>query len=299
MEGLCITRVNHDGILISENYGQTISVSMDPIEKKPLYHFHPASEILSAGPNGCNLKCMYCQNCEISQFRQQTEELSTERLINLAKQRKSGGIAYTYTEPFIWFEYLMDTAPLAHEAGLYNVLVTNGYVNEPPLNEVLEHIDAMNIDIKAINPDFYKRVCKGTLEPVLRTCEISKKRCHVEITNLIIPDCNDSDEDIIKLVDYIAENLGEDTPLHFSRYFPRYRMKNPQTPQERLEFALQVGRSRLNYVYAGNIHLKGSGNTVCYSCGATLVEREGYSTMVLGLKDSACSKCGIKHNFVM
>lgn len=297
--GICLTRVNRDGMLVSENYERPVSIAMDPIEKKPLYHFHPGSSILSTGPNGCNLKCLNCQNCEISQKLLRTDTMTSDELVTLAKRNRSIGIAYTYTEPFIWFEFLRETAEKIQNAGLKNVLVTNGYVNEKPLRELLPFIHAMNIDIKSMEPDFYKKICKGTLEPVLRTCEISRRQCHIEITNLLITGLNDSDEMIHKIVDYVAEKLGDDTPLHFSRYFPRYKMDTPATPAERIQKAWEIGCKRLKYVYAGNINLEQGSNTVCYSCGNVLVEREGYDTVIRNLKGNSCVKCGTKHNFVI
>jgi pyruvate formate lyase activating enzyme len=297
--GICLTRVNKGGVLYSENYGRVVSLAMDPIEKKPLYHFYPGARILSCGPNGCNIKCLYCQNCEISQVLQPTQEMPAANLIGFAQANHSIGIAYTYTEPFIWMEYLLEAAPLAQEKGLKNVLVTNGFVNEKPLNDVLPFIHAMNIDIKSMDPEFYKKICKGKLSPVLKTCETSKKKCHIEITNLLITDLNDTEEWITALVNYVARNLGDDTPLHFSRYFPHHKMNREATPANRLELAVQIGKSRLKYVYAGNISLRRGSDTLCPTCNAVLVERSGYSIKIMNLKESQCSRCNTRLNFIM
>lgn len=296
--GICLTRKNESGVLYSANYNRAVSLSMDPMEKKPLYHFYPGGIIFSTGPSGCNFKCEFCQNHEISQKETSGHEITAEELVMAAAMNNSVGIAYTYTEPFIWYEFLLESTRKAHENGLQNVLITNGFVNEDPLKELLPYIDAMNIDIKSMNPDFYTKRCKGRLEPVLRTCETVKKCCHVEITNLLVTGQNDSDEDIQKLVNYVKENIGVDTPVHFSRYFPHYRMHEPPTPPERLETALEIGRESLRYVYAGNISIKDGNDTVCDKCGNLLIQRTGYETAVKGLNGKQCAKCGTEHNFV-
>ncbi|HEX7511547.1 MAG TPA: radical SAM protein, partial [Chitinivibrionales bacterium] len=190
--GICLTRRNENGVLVSLNYCRPVSTAVDPIEKKPLYHFFPGSRIFSTGPNGCTFKCLFCQNCEISQDIIPTREIPAASLAEAIIRSGTIGVAYTYSEPYIWFETIMDTAPLVKNAGLKNVMVTNGFMEPAPLAKLLSVIDAMNIDIKSIRPDFYKKLCKATLEPVLRTCETVKKKCHLEITNLIIPQENDT-----------------------------------------------------------------------------------------------------------
>ncbi|UCB57283.1 MAG: AmmeMemoRadiSam system radical SAM enzyme [Candidatus Omnitrophota bacterium] len=252
--GRCGVRQNEYGRLYSLIYGEVTSCALDPIEKKPLYHFHPGEHILSLGTKGCNLKCPWCQNWAISQEYAScpTEKLSPQEAVSRAKELNSFGIAYTYNEPFIWYEFVYDTALLGHKEGLKNVLVTNGYVNQKPLEEIISLIDAMNIDVKSMDDNFYKKYCDGRLSPVLRTAEFSAARCHVEITNLIIPTLNDSRENFQKLTDWVAEKLGKDTPLHFSRYFPAYKMDIPPTPIETLKAAEEIARKKLRYVYLGN-----------------------------------------------
>jgi len=252
--GSCGVRINKDGELYSDIYGQLTSLSLDPIEKKPLYHYHPAEFILSVGTKGCNFHCGFCQNWTISQDSSaSTSFISPKELINRAKEAESFGIAYTYNEPFIWYEFVYDTAKLAKANKLENVLVTNGYVNQEPLDEILPLIGAMNIDIKSMSDEFYRNICKGKLRPILETAQKAKKKCHVEITNLIIPTLNDSEKDFKNLTNWIALNLGEDTPLHFSRYFPCYKFDVPSTPIATLKTAERIAKSRLKHVYLGNV----------------------------------------------
>jgi len=252
--GICGVRRNIDGKLYSLVYGETTSVSLDPIEKKPLYHYHSGEYILSMGTKGCNFKCPFCQNWEISQVLEApTENVTSEWVVKKAREAKSFGIAYTYNEPFIWYEFVLDTAKLARKERLENVLVTNGYVNPEPLEEMLPFIDAMNIDLKSIDDDFYRKVCRGRVGPVLHTIKRSAESCHVELTNLIIPDLNDSDDDLTRLVDWIYDNVGPETPLHFSRYFPCYKLDKPTTPIETLKRAEGIAKKKLKYVHLGNI----------------------------------------------
>lgn len=252
--GACAVRLNKDGILYSLVYGKTSGIALDPIEKKPLYHYHPGEYILSLGTRGCNLHCDFCQNWYISQEADgPMEDITSEEIIKRAKELRSFGIAYTYNEPFIWYEFVLDTAKLARQNGLKNVLVTNGFVNIAPLEGILPYIDAMNIDLKAFDEDFYIKVCKGRLKPILEVIKISAEKCHIELTNLIIPTLNDSEAIIRKMVEWIYENLGPDVPLHLSRYFPCYKMSLPPTPVETLMKAQRIAKEKLKYVYVGNI----------------------------------------------
>ncbi len=296
--GLCKGRKNEGGVLYAVNYGETTSLAVDPIEKKPLYHFIPGSQILSCAPNGCNLACPYCQNAEISQGKVSTRYVPPDRLVKLAKQYDSVGIAYTYSEPLVWYEYLLDAGRLAQENALKNVLVTNGLINREPLEELLPLIDAMNIDLKSMRENFYKRVVKGDLETVLNTIRLSKKRTHVELTNLVIPTMNDSEEELRELIDWVAE-LGVDTPLHFSRYFPHYKFSLEPTPVETLRRAWDLAKEKLRYVYVGNVWLEGASDTLCYNCGNRLIQRSYYSTSIDGIHNGKCSSCGVKAEVVM
>jgi len=219
--------------------------------------------------------------------------------VEVALKENSVGIAYTYTEPLIWYEYILETAKIAKEKNLANVLVTNGYIHEEPLTKLLPYIDAMNIDLKSMDDDFYKRICKAKLAPVLRTIEVSyQQNVHVEITNLLIPTLNDSDEQIQKLVDFVA-NLSDRIPLHFSRYFPAYKMDLPATPLETLQKAFLLGKRKLKYVYVGNAYIPNTSNTHCPECNELLIRREGYHTSIVGIKERKCKKCGSAVDMVM
>lgn len=252
--GICGVRINKGGTLFSEIYGEITSLALDPVEKKPLYHFHPGEYILSAGTKGCNLSCSFCQNWRISKnIDAPTEAVTPSGLVEKAVKSKSFGIAYTYNEPFIWYEFISDTARLAKKAALANVLVTNGFVNMPPLEGILPFIDAMNIDLKSFNDDFYRKTCGGRLDPVLETIKRSVRSCHVELTTLLIPTVNDSGEELERLVDWVYENAGEEVPLHFSRYFPCYKMDIPPTTMESLRRAERIAKKKLKYVYLGNV----------------------------------------------
>ncbi|KPJ68629.1 radical SAM protein [candidate division WOR-1 bacterium DG_54_3] len=297
--GVCMARQNKDGVLYAINYGNAVSIAIDPIEKKPLYHFHPGTTILSTGPNGCNLKCGHCQNWTISQVKSPTEYVSPENMVELALRYKLVGIAYTYTEPLIWYEYIADTAKIAKEKGLKNVLVTNGYICEKPLIDLFPVIDAMNVDVKSMEEDFYRKICKGKVEPVLRTVELAvKDGRHVEITNLVMPTLNDSEEQIQELVDWVA-GLGDRIPVHFSRYFPHYKTNLPPTPVSTLKKAYDLAKKKLKHVYVGNAYIEGTSDTYCPSCSNVLVSREGYHTTIAGIKDHRCSSCGAEVDFTL
>lgn len=291
--GFCTVRKNTGGILYSEIYAQVTSYGLDPIEKKPLYHFYPGRLISSFGTKGCNLACTFCQNYSISQDADApAQHITPEAAVKIAKRDRSFAIAYTYTEPLIWFEYVLETAKLARAAGLKNVLVTNGLVNEKPLLELLPYIDAMNVDIKSIENDFYKNICFGELAPILRTVELGHRhRVHIELTNLVIPTLNDSRKNFEDLRDWICDHVGPLVPLHFSRYFPMYKLNIPSTPVSKLEEACAVAREKLKYVYVGNVGGGDWDNTHCPGCGNLLIERSGYTTRVAGIKDGKCAKC--------
>lgn len=288
--GACRVRSNRGGILYADAYGKAVSLTIDPVEKKPLYHFHPSRSILSTGPNGCNFRCGFCQNSEISQRSAPVYDVTPERLAVLASEDGSIGVAYTYTEPFVWFEFIRDAGKLVHERGLVNVLVTNGYVNEEPLRELLPLIDAMNVDIKSMRPDFYKKVCGGNLDDVLRTVEIASPRSHIELTNLIIPGYNDTDEDFSRLTDW-AYSVNPSMPLHFSRYYPRYKFTAPETPRETLFRAYETAKSKLKYVYMGNVPYAGVSDTLCPQCGNMLITRSFYTVRTVGILNGRCARC--------
>lgn len=296
--GFCISRVNVGGKLIAKNYCRPVSTALDPIEKKPLYHFYPGSSVFSTGPNGCTFKCSFCQNHEISQTEQPAREITEEQFARMAGENSSIGIAYTYSEPVIWYETIMDIGTRIKKRGLKNIMVTNGFIEPSPLKDLLSIVDAMNIDIKSMNPSFYRRICKGSLETVLKTCETVKKAgCHLEITNLLIPGENDDPKETRALVDFMASHLGSDTPLHLSRYFPRHRMDHSPTPPELLERAWEISREQLDHVYVGNIAAGDKENTYCPGCGELLISRSGYSVSITDTliktpdERAKCNKC--------
>lgn len=290
--GICRVRKNMKGILYSVNYAQVSSWGMDPIEKKPLYHFYPGNVIFSVGSIGCNFKCKFCQNWQIAQSADvPTQEVNPEDLVAIAKgQRKNIGIAYTYNEPTIWYEYVLECAKLAHEEGLKNVLVTNGFIEKEPLNQILPFVDAMNIDLKAFHEDFYKKLSAGRLAPVMETIEISQKKCHVELTTLIIPGMNDSAEEIEAIAKWVS-SLRKDIPIHFTRYFPCYKLDIPATPPETIKKAREIALKYLDYVYTGNMTDETGSNTYCPSCGKMVIQRTGYFVQVK-MEDNKCPNCG-------
>jgi pyruvate formate lyase activating enzyme len=295
--GCCGVRKNVGGKLVALTYEKVTSFSIDPIEKKPLYHFYPGTEILSVGTVGCNLKCYFCQNWEISQAGATLHTLSVDQLVSSVDKERSLGVAFTYNEPMIWIEYLIDCARLLKEKGIKIVLVTNGYVNPEPLEQILLLIDAMNIDLKAFDNSFYERHCGGSLAPVLDTIKMAHEKVHLEITNLLIPTLNDSKEHINKMIDWLA-NVSKEIPLHFSRYFPHYKASMPPTSVDSLVRAREMALKKLDYVYLGNIMDVTANTTFCPSCGQALIERAGYS-VICNLDEKKCPHCGSEINLVI
>lgn len=295
--GVCGVRENHGGEILPVTYGVVSGFALDPIEKKPLYHFYPGSSILSVGSYGCNLRCDFCQNFHISQevHPDSSRHLSPEELVRLAlKHAGNSGLAYTYNEPVIWFEYVTDCAKLAAAEGLNNVMVTNGYVNGDPLAELIKVIDAFNIDLKAFSNDFYRRYTGASLGPVLEAIKmVASSGRHLEITTLIIPGLNDSEDEMRNEAEWIALNAGRRVPLHLSRYFPTYRRSNPPTPAETILRLKEIANEYLDFVYTGNLAGTDSGSdTLCPSCHSVVVSRSGYKTTVTGLSDDGrCSNC--------
>ena len=296
--GDCRVRINIDGKLTTVVYGYPCAIHVDPVEKKPLFHFLPGSKIFSIATVGCNLHCRNCQNWEISQQEPEKSiayRVPPERLVELAKQYKCPSLAYTYTDPVIFYEYACDSAKLAKEKNIRNVLVTAGYINPKPWKKMLRNTDAANIDLKGISDDFYEKVCSATLAPVQKSLVMAKEaEILLEVTHLIIPTLNDKPEDTRKLCKWIKENLGEETPVHFSRFFPRYKMKNlPATSAATLDNAYDIAKAEgLNYVYIGNILSKKGQNTYCPKCDKLLIERSGYKILQNVVKNGKCPKCG-------
>ncbi|MDD5331796.1 MAG: AmmeMemoRadiSam system radical SAM enzyme [Candidatus Nanoarchaeia archaeon] len=256
--GICGVRKNINGILYSLSYNHPIAINIDPIEKKPLYNFMPNTKTFSIGMVGCNFRCLNCQNWDLSQRKAEefkTKEITPEQIIKMTKDSKCPSISYTYSEPGVSIEYVLDTAKLAKKNKIKNVVVSNGYINQEPLKEIIKYIDAFNIDLKSINDDFYKKVCSGKLKPVLETLKTIKKyKKHLEITFLVIPTKNDNLKEIEKMCIWIKNNLGKDTPLHISRFFPYYKLSNLEpTPVETLLKARKIAEKYLKYVHIGNV----------------------------------------------
>ncbi len=298
----CRNRVNYNGKLYTIAYGNPCAVHIDPIEKKPLYHYYPGSKSFSIATAGCNFGCLNCQNWEISQSSPKdtrNAELFPEQVVEQAKRNGCKSIAYTYSEPITFYEYMYETAGIAQKKGIGNVLVSNGYINEEPLRELAKRIDAANIDLKSFSNEIYLKLNAGTLEPILNTLRILlEMNVWVEITNLVIPTWTDDYAMIRKMCQWLASNGFSEVPLHFSRFFPLYKLTQlPQTPTSTLIKAREIAQScGLKYVYIGNTALPGSGDTICPSCGKVVVERKGYNVALVNLNNGKCGWCGEKIN---
>jgi pyruvate formate lyase activating enzyme len=295
--GICGARKNNGKVIELLTYGVISGFASDPIEKKPLYHFFPGKNILSVGSYGCNMRCDFCQNYNISQAVPHTfkQKFSPGQLVNEALETADNiGLAFTYNEPVIWFEFVRDVSLPAKKAGLHTAVVSNGYVNSGPLSEIIEFTDAFNIDLKAFNTDFYKKLTGSGLEPVKKALkQISDSGKHLEITTLIIPGMNDSETEMALQAEWIADELGKDVPLHLSRYFPMYKRENPTTTEETLLRLYETASERLDFVYMGNTHSAIGQDTKCPGCSTVVTTRQGYTTRVMNLdKEGRCMTCG-------
>lgn len=305
--GVCRMYANRDGLLFNLNYGLVSSLAVDPVEKKPLFHFYPGSDCFSLGGWGCNFHCAGCQNWEIAcvetpDAARGTREVLPRAAIDLATEYASRGIAWTYNEPTVWFEYTLDSAKLAREAGLYTVYVTNGYITPEALDSIGPYLDAWRVDIKGFNDAAYRKIAgisrwRGILEIARRARE--KWGMHVEVVTNLIPGLNDDAEQLSGIAGWIAAELGEMTPWHVTRFYPHREMLDyPVTPLASIERALAAGRNAgLKFIYAGNIPGHQAENTWCYNCHQLVVKRLGYEVEVSGLQDSRCRYCGAELNF--
>jgi pyruvate formate lyase activating enzyme len=296
--GFCGVRENINGELFSLCYGLPCAVHIDPIEKKPFFHFLPKSRSFSLATVGCNLRCKFCQNWSISMAKPEDVvnfSLSPEDLVRMAKERNCESIAYTYTEPAIFYEYMLDTAKLAKKEGIKNVMHSAGYINPEPLREICKYLDGINIDLKGFTEDFYSELTYGSLSSVLQTLKIIKEEgVHLEITNLVIPTKNDSPQEIKQMCLWIKENLGQDTVLHFSRFWPMYKLTNlAPTPVTTLEEAKRIAEEvGLKYVYIGNVPGHRGENTYCPKCKRLLIRRIGFSVLENNIEKGRCKFCG-------
>ena len=299
--GVCAVRRNIGGVLYSLNYDKVVSANPDPIEKKPLFHFLPASKSFSIATMGCNFRCEFCQNWQISQAVVETgqfegEAVSPEEIVSTAVHYGCKSISYTYTEPTIFMELAADCARLARQQGLKNVFVSNGYQTKEAIDFAAEWLDAINIDLKAFTEDYYHRLCKAKLQPVLDTIEYIAKHTSIwmETTTLLLPGENDSEEELKHLADFLVTKAGPDFPWHISRFYPQYKYTGSQpTPTQSLQRAYDIGKQAgLQYVYLGNVPGSKQENTCCYKCGHILIERIGYNVASNKIKNSTCPDCG-------
>jgi len=304
--GFCQTRENIDGKLYTLIYAATSSVAVDPIEKKPLFHFYPGTTVFSLGTVGCNFRCKHCQNWTISQATLDeisTKEILPEEAIKLAKEYGCKSIAWTYNEPTIWLEYTYDTAKLAKKEDIKTVYVTNGYMTEESFDLMKPYLDAANIDLKGMSEKFYKELCSAKLQPVLDTIKrMYENKIHIEITNLLIPGYNDSEELIRELVKFMVDEVGVEVPLHFTRFFPYYQLNHlPPTQVETLKKAHKIAKEAgMKYVYIGNVPTEDGEKTFCPECGEVLIERNGFQIVSDELKETRkCPKCGARIDIVV
>ncbi len=297
--GLCFVRENRDGAVVLNTYGRSSGFCIDPIEKKPLNHFLPGTPVLSFGTAGCNLSCKYCQNWDISKSRETdtlASQASPETIARVAQETGCRSVAFTYNDPVIFHEYAIDTAKACRERGIKSVAVTAGYISDEPRKEFFAHMDAANIDLKSFDENFYWKLTGGHLQPVLDTLQYVHHETDtwLEITNLVIPGHNDSDEEIGAMSRWIAETLSPDVPLHFSAFHPDYKMRDvPPTPPSTLTRARRIAiEAGLRFVYTGNVHDPKGGSTWCPECGALLIERDWYQIGAWRLRNGRCEQCG-------
>jgi len=296
--GDCRVRINLDGELQSLVYGNPCSVHVDPIEKKPLFHVLPTSQAFSIATAGCNLHCKFCQNWQISQRPPEEThnlDLPPDAVVASALRYNCRSIAYTYSEPIVFYEYTYDTSKLAKAQGLLNVLVTAGYIQEKPLRDLCPYIDAANVDLKGITEKYYRKMCRATLKPVQEAIKtMVAEGVFVELTNLVVPTWNDRKEDFVPLCRWIVDNLGPDIPIHFSRFWPQHQLKNlPPTPLESLDLAWEIAQQEgLHYAYVGNVPAHKGNNTYCHHCGQMLIKRAGYEILENNFVNGKCPTCG-------
>jgi pyruvate formate lyase activating enzyme len=295
--GYCGVRENRGDTYHTLVYGRPCALNIDPIEKKPLFHFHPGTTAFSLATAGCNVNCKFCQNWEISQSRpEQTDnyELPPKEAVDICLERKVPTIAYTYSEPVVFYEYMYDMARAGHEKGIKSVMITGGYIEEEPLRDLIPVLDAIKVDLKSIRQEYYEKTINGELKPVLdRLVQMKKAGIWLEIVYLVVPTLNDSDEEFRELAVWIKSNLGTDIPVHFSRFYPQYLLRNlPPTPRETLQKAYDISRAEgLEFVYLGNITNHRAESTYCPGCGKVVIERRGYSILSYNLDDNKCRFC--------
>ena len=301
--GDCRVRANIGGKLYSLVYGRPVTIHIDPIEKKPLFHFYPQSKTFSFATTGCNLHCINCQNWNISQLSpfdmDSVATLEPKDIVALCEKEGLSSISYTYNDPVVFYEYVLDTARLAHAKGIKNVLVTAGYINQEPLKNLCPYIDAATVDIKSMSKSFYRRFNTAKLQPVLDALVTMKKAgVWLEVSFLVIPGENDTDEELGKFSGWVRDNLGAETPVHFLRFFPLYKLTmKPPTPANTLKRAARIAKDAgLKYVYIGNLPESGVEDTFCPHCGKKIIARDGFTIRELNIKNGRCEYCGAAIN---
>ncbi|QLH75710.1 MAG: AmmeMemoRadiSam system radical SAM enzyme [Methanomassiliicoccales archaeon] len=301
--GTCKVRTNVGGRLIALTYGKVSSIGLDPVEKKPFFHFKPGKTMLSFGSVGCNLGCLHCQNYAISQAGPSSfflRDVPPEKVPELVRNYDGQGVAWTYNEPTMWTEFVIDSGRLCKDHGFFTGFVTNGYINEGPLRELKGIVDAINIDVKGFNEEFYKKICKAKLQPVLDTVRTAKELgMHVELTYLVITNKNDGADEVGRFCEW-AMSIDPGMPIHFSRFHPDYRMMDvPPTPSATMERAYDIAKGRgLKFVYVGNMPSDHE-STYCPDCGSLAIKRSGFSIRMVGVRDGKCSKCGASLGLVL
>ena len=297
--GFCYVRKNVKNNLLLETYGFNTGIAIDPVEKKPLYHFYPSSKVLSFGTLGCNMDCQFCQNWQTTKVKypiEQCPSAAPEQIVKTAKEYGCKSVAFTYNEPIIFFEYAIETAKLCRKAGIKTIAVTSGYINPEPAKDFFAVMDAANIDLKGFSKEFYAKNCHAELEPILNTIKYAVKetKCFVELTTMLIE--GENDQFVEKECKWIIENLGDSIPIHFSAFFPKYNFKDKEpTKAETLKNAYNTAKKMgLKYVYTGNIPDKETSITYCKECGKPIIKRDGYSVIANNVKDGLCKFCGTK-----
>jgi pyruvate formate lyase activating enzyme len=296
--GFCGVRENQGGVYRSLVYDKVCTLNVDPIEKKPFFHYLPGTDAVSIATAGCNMTCKFCQNWQISQFKPEQvkhTDLPAAQLVELTKERKVRTIAYTYSEPTIFYENVHDVAKLGRAGGVGSVLVSNGYMNEQPMKQLLEHLTAVKVDLKAFTDKFYDEVTGGSLQPVLDTiARVHKAGIHLEIVVLLIPTLNDGEKELKEMADWVVKTVGPDVPMHFSRFHPTYKMQNlPRTPVQTLETARDLAmKAGVHFAYIGNVPLHEGANTFCPKCRTEIIERVGYRLVRNDVRDGKCGTCG-------
>ncbi|MCB0832185.1 MAG: AmmeMemoRadiSam system radical SAM enzyme [Bacteroidetes bacterium] len=295
-EGACFGYTHLDGKLIATNYSRVVTAVYDPVEKKPFFHYYPNSVILSIAPNGCNLKCSFCQNHQFTAEKAETKEINLQTILEYSGKSHSIGVAYTFTEPLIWPEYLVDATRKLKGIGQKNILVSNGYVNEKPLRDVLPYVDAINISVKAMRNEVYEKYMEGNADVVLNSIRIAAKETHLEVTYLLIPGLTDSDKDIGDFIDFMVE-VNKDIPVHFKRFFPHYKMTDiPMTPNETMVKAYKLANQKLSYIYLIDTDIDGVSDTFCPNCKRLIIKRRDYQANLGGMRGANCKFCGHRIN---